>query len=188
MYMAPEMVTSHHYSEKVDVFAMSVMLYEALKCRLNVTRIALGGEPGALQEYADTVAGGTHALLVCILPVRCMRGVQHPTGSPQLFMDLSTRWSVCESNFGYFVAVACIAGDCSDALSLMHGWHAGFREEIPNNWPDGVVSLIRDGWHQVRLQHQLVPDHAAHHVADHVAMLLWAQHRNHACCIVSVVP
>ena len=64
MYMAPEMVTSHHYTEKVDVFAMSVMLYEALKCRLNVTRIAIGGEPGALKEYADTVASGTSTCLV----------------------------------------------------------------------------------------------------------------------------
>lgn len=59
MYMAPEMVNSHHYTEKVDVFALSVMLYEALKCRLNVTRIAMGGEPGALQEYADNVSNGT---------------------------------------------------------------------------------------------------------------------------------
>jgi Protein tyrosine and serine/threonine kinase len=59
MYMAPEMVSSHHYSEKVDVFAMAVMLYEALKCRLNVSRIAMGGgEPGALQEYADNVSQG----------------------------------------------------------------------------------------------------------------------------------
>lgn len=58
MYMAPEMVSSHSYSEKVDVFAMAVMLYEALKCRLNVTRLAVGGEPGALQDYAEQVSQG----------------------------------------------------------------------------------------------------------------------------------
>ena len=44
---------------------------------------------------------------------------------------------------------------------MTHGGAAGFREEIPNNWPSEIVSLIEDGWHQVRLQRQLVPQHAA---------------------------
>jgi hypothetical protein len=90
MYMAPEMVTSHQYTEKVDVFSATVMLFEALRGRLNVQKLAVAGEPGALQEYAEGVA-------------------------------------------------------------------AGFREEIPSNWPAEVRSLIEDGWHHVCSSHEAVP-------------------------------
>ena len=58
MYMAPEMVDSHVYTEKVDVFSLAVMLFEALRGRLNVMRIAMGGDPEAVAEYARKVADG----------------------------------------------------------------------------------------------------------------------------------
>eukprot|EP00892_Ulva_mutabilis_P002257 jgi/Ulvmu1/12031/UM083_0044.1 len=58
MYMAPEMVTSHQYTEKVDVFSIGVMLFEALRGRLNVTKLAVTHDPGSLQDYADSVADG----------------------------------------------------------------------------------------------------------------------------------
>jgi hypothetical protein len=56
--MAPEMVTSHKYTEKVDVFSLSVMIYEALRGRLNVLKLAVTGDPGALETYAHRVASG----------------------------------------------------------------------------------------------------------------------------------
>lgn len=56
--MAPEMVTSHQYTEKVDVFSIGVMLFEALRGRLNVTKLAVTHDPGSLQDYADSVADG----------------------------------------------------------------------------------------------------------------------------------
>lgn len=58
MYMAPEMVDGHVYTEKVDVFSLAVMLFEALRGRLNVMRIAMGGDPEAVVAYAQKVAGG----------------------------------------------------------------------------------------------------------------------------------
>lgn len=58
MYMAPEMVTSHQYTEKVDVFSIGVMLFEALRGRLNVTKLAITHDPGSLQDYAESVADG----------------------------------------------------------------------------------------------------------------------------------
>jgi hypothetical protein len=56
--MAPEMVSSHIYTEKVDVFSLAVMLFEALRGRLNVMRIALDGDPKAVVAYAQKVANG----------------------------------------------------------------------------------------------------------------------------------
>lgn len=58
LYMAPEMVTSHQYTEKVDVFSIGVMLFEALRGRLNVTKLAITHDPGSLQDYAESVADG----------------------------------------------------------------------------------------------------------------------------------
>ena len=58
LYMAPEMVSGNKYSEKVDVYAMAVMLYEALNFRLNVMKLALGREPKAISDYADEVSKG----------------------------------------------------------------------------------------------------------------------------------
>jgi serine/threonine protein kinase len=56
--MAPEMVSGDKYSEKVDVYSLAVMLYEALSFRLNVMRLAMGQEPQAISEYAQSVALG----------------------------------------------------------------------------------------------------------------------------------
>lgn len=58
MYMAPEMVKGNIYNEKVDVFSLGVMLYEALKGRLTVMRIAMGGDPDDVARYAQQVAAG----------------------------------------------------------------------------------------------------------------------------------
>lgn len=58
LYMAPEMVNGHKYTEKVDVFAIAVMFFEALRGRLNILHIALDGDPAAVAEYADKVSKG----------------------------------------------------------------------------------------------------------------------------------
>ena len=58
LYMAPEMVSGDKYSEKVDVYSLAVMLYEALSFRLNVMRLAMGQEPQAISDYAQKVADG----------------------------------------------------------------------------------------------------------------------------------
>ena len=58
LYMAPEMVNGHIYTEKVDVFSLAVMLFEALRGRLNILHIAMDGDPAAIAEYAHKVANG----------------------------------------------------------------------------------------------------------------------------------
>jgi serine/threonine protein kinase len=58
LYMAPEMVAGAKYAEKVDVFSLAIMLYEALSFRLNVMKLAMGREPTAISDYAQGVAQG----------------------------------------------------------------------------------------------------------------------------------
>ena len=58
LYMAPEMVTGHVYTENVDVFSMAVMLFEALRGRLNILHIAMDGDPALIAEYAHKVSKG----------------------------------------------------------------------------------------------------------------------------------
>ncbi|NJR41465.1 MAG: hypothetical protein HC767_01195 [Akkermansiaceae bacterium] len=95
------MVTSHYYTEKVDVFALSVMLYEVLRCRLNVTRIALAGEPGALQQYADEVAQGKRPGSSLLLLVTAWPGACRPARSRFVDVGAGVRSHVFTCKYGW---------------------------------------------------------------------------------------
>lgn len=129
--MAPEMVTSHQYTEKVDVFSIGVMLFEALRGRLNVTKLAITHDPGSLQDYAESVADGFREDIPSNWPEEVSslirdswHQVRHPHLLHRRFFVLSTR-HMC--------------------------WHVGhYRPSVMSDvgWRvrAGVRVLMRGGW------------------------------------------
>ena len=172
LYMAPEMTSGLRYTEAVDVFSLAIMLFEALSFRLNVMKLAMGGDPEAISQYAEKVALGHREKIPKSWPAEVRSLLEDAWEQVRCCSSFQTSAPQCSRSNGIIVLRGLYLLD--HVMALIHCAHVqshnccsyrtchchDFAGHACSNQYDCVCRNVNNNWHALTTS---AGRQAAHH-------------------------